>query len=177
MGLSYYYTLSAPAGTISADLKSFLHRVESTAQRLGFHPTLVLDASFDTSERLAFARRMTIGLPLEDVRLRQAKITDAAVWEHDAHGGTCHILPSKGVFLVVTDESGCESLFGFFRFPEVVRDSAGKTVAESRLAGRWHSEDFIDSPDPRFRTIVRLFAAEGYLTRERDEYHPAATMS
>jgi hypothetical protein len=151
-----------------------LLRVESTAQRLGFQPTLVLDASFDTPERLAFARRLTMGLPLGDVRLRQAKITDAAIWEHDAHGGTCHVLPSKGVFLAVTDESGCETLFGFFQFAEVVKNSAGKIVAESRLAGRWHFEQFIDSPDPRFRAIVRLFAEAGYLASERDEYYPAA---
>lgn len=78
------------------------------------------------------------------------------------------------MFLAVTDESGCETLFGFFQFSEVVKDSAGKIVAESRLAGRWHFEQFIDSPDPRFRAIVRLFAEAGYLASEREEYHPAA---
>lgn len=174
MGLSYYYTFSAPAETTSADLKAFLLGVESTARRLGFHPTMVLDADFDTPERLAFARRLTMGLPLEDARLRQARIIDAAVWEHGAHCGTCHVLPRKGVFLAVTDESGCETLFGFFQYPEVVKDSGGRVVAESRLVGRWHFEQFVDSPDPRYRTIVGLFAGVGYLTSERDEYNPAA---
>ena len=172
MGLSYYYTLSAPTGTTSADLKAFLHRVESSAKRLGFHPTMVLDACFDTRERLAFARRLTMGLPLEDARLKTAKITDEAVWEHDARAGTCHVLPHKGVLLVVTDESGCETIFGFFQFPAAVRDSGGSIVAESNLVGRWHSDQFIDSPDPRFRTIIRLFAEAGFLASERDEYHP-----
>jgi hypothetical protein len=175
MGLSYYYAFTAPAETTSANLKAFLHHVESSAQALGFHPTMVLDAGFDTLERLAFARRLTTGLLLEDIRLRHARINDAAVWEHDAHSGTCHVLPSKGVFLAVTDESGCETLFGFFQFPNVVKDSDGKIVAESPLAGRWHFEQFVDSPNPRYRKIVCLFAGAGYLASERDEYCPVAS--
>ena len=99
---------------------------------------------------------------------------DAAVWEHDPHGGSCHLLPERGVVLVVTDEHGCETVFGFFQFAEGVKDIHGRTLAETGLAGRWHFSNFVDSPDARFREIVALFAAGGYVAREKDEYRANA---
>lgn len=176
MGLSYYYTLAAPATVGAEELTAFLKRVEKEAKRMGFQPTLVLNAVFDTKERRHFARRLTSGVFLEDERLKGVSLpADAAVWEQDPHGGTCHLLPANGVVLVVTDEQGCETLFGFFQYAETIKDVHGRTLAETGLAGRWHLSQFVDSPDVRFREIVRLFAEAGYLASERDEYHPATT--
>ena len=163
MGLSYYYTLAAPATA----------GVEKEAQRMGFEPTLVLNATFDTLERRRFVRRLTIGFPIEDERPKGVALpSDAAVWEHDPHDGSCHLLPSKGVVLLVTDEQGCETLFGFFQYAKSVKDVHGRTLAETGLAGRWHLSQFVDSPDPRFREVVRLFAEAGFLESEKDEFHP-----
>ena len=175
MGLSYYYTLAAPATAGAEDLTAFLKGVEQEAQRMGFEPTLVLNATFDTPERRRFVRRLTTGFVIEDERLKGVALpTDAAVWEHNPHDGSCHLLPSKGVVLVVTDQQGCETLFGFFQYAERVKDVHGRTLAETGLAGRWHLSQFVDSPDPRFREVVRLFAEAGFLESEKDEFHPRA---
>lgn len=176
MSLSYYYSFSAPADTSTTALKKFLTRVESEAQQMGFAPTLVVDAAFDTPERKQFARRLTTGLRLEDNRLRNVTFPpDTAVWEHDGREGTCHVLPTHGVVLVVTDEHRCETIFGFFRYPEAVKDSQGGIVAETSAGGRWQSSDFVDSPDPRFRKLVRLFADAGFVAGQNDEFHVAIT--
>ena len=173
MGLSYYFTLAAPATAGAEDLTEFLKGVEQEAQRMGFEPTLVLNATFDTPERRRFVRRLTTGFPIEDERLKGVALpADAAVWEHNPHDGSCHLLPCKGVVLVVTDEKGCETLFGFFQYAESVQDVHGRTLAETGLAGRWHLNQFVDSPDPRFREIVRLFAEAGFLESEKDEFRP-----
>ena len=175
MGLSYYYTLTAPATAGAEDLTTFLKGVEKQAQRMGFEPTLVLNATFDTPERRRFARQLTTGFSIEDERLKGVALpADAAVWEHNPHGGSCHLLPTRGVVLVVTDAQGCETVFGFFQFAESVKDVHGRTLAETGLAGCWHLSQFVDSPDPRFREIVRLFAEAGFLESEKDEFHPRA---
>ena len=173
MGLSYYYTLTAPATASAEDLTAFLKGVEKEAQRMGFEPTLVFNATFDTPERRRFVRRLTTGLFIEDERLKGVALpADAAVWEHNPHNGSCHLLPSRGVVLVVTDSQGYETLFGFFQFAESVKDIHGRTLAETGLAGRWHLNQFVDSSDTRFREIVCLFAEAGFLESEKDEFHP-----
>lgn len=172
MSLSYYYSFSAPANTSAGALKEFLKRVEKEAQGMGFNPTLVLDASFDTPERKQFARRLTMGLPINDERLKSAALpADLRIWEHDRKEGAAHVLPTQGVVIVVTDEQKCETVFGFFRYPETVKNIQGRVVAETHLADRWQFSDFVDSPDPRFRKIVRLFADAGFLDSEKDEFH------
>jgi hypothetical protein len=174
MSLSYYYRFTAPANTSAAALKKFLMRVETDAQQMGFAPTLVVDAAFDTPERRQFARRLTTGLLLEDYRLKNVTFPpDAAVWEHDGREGICHVLPTHGVVLVVTDDHRCETVFGFFQYPEAVKDSQGGIVAETNAGGRWQFSDFVDSPDPRFRKLVRLFADAGFVAGENDEFHVA----
>jgi hypothetical protein len=171
MGLSYYFTFTAPAETTAEELMAFLKRVEKDAQGMGFRPTLVLDAAFDTPERRSFARRLTTGLPLQDERLKGVALpSDAAVWEHDPRDGSCHLLPSRGVVLVVTDEAGCETIFGFFRYPQSVKDIHGKILAETGLGGRWYFRDFVDSPNPRFRRIVEKFREAGFLENAVDDY-------
>lgn len=175
MSLSYYFSFGAEAKTSAAKLMTFLKGVEKEAKRMGFHPTLVLDATFDTPERRRFARQLTIGLPLQDERLKGVAVPpDAAVWEHDPHRGACHLPPARGVILVVTDEQRCETVFGFFRYADSVKDIHGCVLAETGLAGRWHLNQFVDSPDPRFREIVRLFEGGGFLESENDEFHAKA---
>ena len=171
MSLSYYFTFTAPATAAAEELAAFLKRVEKEAQRMGFEPTVVLNVSFDTAERRQFTRLLTTGFAIKDERLKGVSLpADAAVWEHNPHDGSCHLLPSKGVVLVATNEHGCETVFGFFQYAEKLKDIHGRTVAETGLAGRWHFSNFVDSPDPRFREIVALFTAGGYVANEADEY-------
>jgi hypothetical protein len=171
MGLSYHFSFSAPAKTKPADLETFLKTVEGEAKKLGFNPTLVLNATFDTPERKEFARRLVTGFPIEDERLKGVALpSPGKLWGHDPQYGTARVIPSRCVMLVVTDEHHCETIFGFFKYPEKITDLNGKIVAEIRLKNRWVSRDFVDSPDPRFRTIVRLFEEAHYLEFEKDDF-------
>jgi len=171
MGLSYYYKFSAPAAKSSEELGEFLKGVEEKAKSAGFGPTLLLNAQFDSAERRKFVRRLTTGLAVDDPRLKGVAILkEEQVWEHDPHNGSCHLLPDSGVLLILTDEQGCESAFGFFKYRDRIKDINGKTLAETRMDGRWYFSDFVDSPDPRFREIVRLFARAGFLEADKDEF-------
>jgi hypothetical protein len=171
MGLNYHFKFGAPGSTKAAELVAFLKEVEKEAQKMGFKPTMVLDASFDTAEQKQFARRLTTGLPVEDIRLKGADLPDdSRVWHHDSSSGACRVPPSRGVVLVVTDEMGRETIFGFFQFPEVVRDTERRVVAETGLRGCWSFCDFVKSPDKRFREIVRLFRQAGFVEEEMDDY-------
>ena len=175
MSLSYYFTLTSSATKTAEELASFLKQVEQEAQRMSFRPTVVLNVHFDTAERRQFARRLTTGFAIEDERLKGVALpADAAVWEHNPHDGSCHLLPTRGALLVVTDENGCETVFGFFQYAEAVKDIHGRTLAETGLSGRWHLSSFVDSPDPRFREVVRLFAEGGFVEREKDEFRAGA---
>jgi hypothetical protein len=51
MGLTYSFTFSAAASVTAAELERFLKSVEADAKRMGFGPTLVLGATFKTSEQ------------------------------------------------------------------------------------------------------------------------------
>jgi hypothetical protein len=171
MSLSYYFTFSARPETKAEELVAFLKRVETEAKRMGFYRTLVLNASFDTAKRREFARRLTRGLLVQDRRLVGAELPDDAPMQRDnPQDGTCRLMPTSGAVLVVTNEQGDEVIFGFFRYPEAVKDVNGRTVAETRLKGGWYLSGYVDSADPRYRKIVRLFAAAGYLQSEEDEF-------
>ena len=76
MGLTYHFEFKAPATTTARELESFLRGVEQEAKAMGFRPTLILNAIFDSTERKQFARRLTTGLPVEDVRLTGADLPD-----------------------------------------------------------------------------------------------------
>ena len=137
MSLSYYFTFSARPETKAEELVAFLKGVETEAKRMGFSPTLVLDASFDTAERREFARRLTAGLRVQGGRLASATLpADASVHRDDLHNGSCRLMPTDGVIPVVTDEHGDAIIVGFFRYPEEVKDVNGSTVAETRLKSR-----------------------------------------
>jgi hypothetical protein len=171
MSLSYYFTFSARPETRAEELVAFLKGVETEAKRMGFYRTLVLNASFDTAKRREFARRLTRGLLVQDRRLVGAELSDDAPMQRDSpQDGSCRLMPTSGAVLVVTNEQGDEVIFGFFRYPEAVKDVNGRTVAETGLKGGWYLTGYVDSADPRYRRIVRLFAAAGYLQSEVDEF-------
>jgi hypothetical protein len=171
MGLNYHFKFIAPRSTTAAELMAFLKGVEKDAQKMGFKPTMVLDAPFETAEQKQFARRLMTGMPVEDARLKGADLPDdSRVWHHDSTSGSCRVPPSRGVVLVVTDEQGHETIFGFFQFPETVLDTKRKVVAETGLKGRWSFRDFVKSPDKRFRQIVGHFRAAGFVEEEIDDY-------
>ena len=88
--------------------------------------------------------------------------------------GYCRLAPEHGVLLVITDERGREIVFGFFRYPRVIRDRGGREVMVVPGNGDWTFGDCVKSPDQRYRAIVRRFAAAGYLVSELDEFAPAA---
>lgn len=171
MGLSYHFTLSAPASAMAAELEQFLKTVEAKAQTMGFQPTMVLNAVFDTVARREFARRLTTGLFIEDARLSGLVFPASdQLWSHDVIGGSCRVMPTQAVVLVVTDERLRECCFGFFRYPDEILDIHGKTIATTGLSGSWLQRKFIDSPDQRYREILRMFADAGFLDSAKDEF-------
>lgn len=171
MGLSYCFTFSAPATKKAEELLAFLKSVEADAKKSGFEPTMVLDASFDTLERREFARRVVPGIHIEDERLKGVVLpAKEQVWDFSPSLGHCRLAPERAVILVVTDERGCESVFGFARYPETLRDINGRALLKTPAGDRWFFRDFVDSPDPRFREIVKRFADAGYVEAESDEF-------
>jgi hypothetical protein len=101
-------------------------------------------------------------------------LREGQVWDHNPVRGECRVIPEQGVVLVVTDERACETIFGFFRFPAVLKDINGAALVSTGLGDRWIFRDFIDSPDPRFRELVKHFAQAGYVDSENDEFHVAS---
>ena len=79
-------------------------------------------------------------------------------------------VPGALASCVVTDERGCESCFGLFKFPERIVGINGNILAATGLDGRWWFRDFVDSPDPRYRQIVQCFADAGYTAFVKDEF-------
>jgi hypothetical protein len=171
MGLSYHYKFSAPKTVTATELECFVKKIEAEAKRMGFNPTIVINAAFTTAEGKTFARRLTTGLHVEDERLKGVTLLDESkVWSHESINGSCRLIPEKGVVLVVTDEHGCETVFGFLFYPDNLTDMNGKELAALPSKGCWIFRDFVDSPDLRYRKIVSMFAKAGYLESEIDEF-------
>lgn len=142
---------------------------------MGFAPTVVVDAPFDTEERRLFARRLTTGLSIEDDRLNGARLHPRMLFTSpNGATGQCRLCPEHGVVLVVTDQRGVESSFGFFRYPSAILDENGHEIMRVTNAGRWSFREFLKSPDPRYRSIVRHFAEAGFLAEERDDFTVSA---
>ena len=174
MGLSYHFTLAAPATKTAVELEIFLKGVEADAKAMGFAPTLVVNAEFDTPERWEFVRRTVRGIHIEDERLKGVVLPDERqVWDFSANLGHGRIAPERAVILVLTDERGCETVIGFAWYPAALRDIHGKALVEVPEGGRWFFRDFVDSGDPRYRQIVKQFADAGYVEAERDEFKAA----
>ena len=172
MGLSYYYTFTAPLTVSASTLEAFLKKVEKTAIQMGFKPTMVLNAQFDTEQRREFAKRLTIGYPMTHERLKGVPMLKSdQVWDHDPTHGECRVIPICGVILILTNEQGHETPFAFFCYPPHLIDIHGKEVAPVEVGNCWFFRDFLDSPDARYRQIIRLFAEAGYLASELDEFN------
>lgn len=171
MGLSYHFTFAAAANVTAETLVEFLKSVETDARKMGFRPTMVLNASFDTPERREFARRVVRGVHIEDERLKGVVMPEERqLWDFSPTLGHCRLAPERAAILVVTDERGCETVFGFARYPETLRDINGRVILKTQVGDRWYFRDFVDSPDERFRKIVKRFADAGYVEAERDEF-------
>lgn len=173
MGLSYYYNFGTPKSVPASELDSFLRTVEPEAKKMGFHPTFIVNGSFATDEQKKFVRRITSGLLVSDPRLKGVTLLDTSqVWHFDPERGECRVIPEQGVLLIVTDERGCETVFGFLWYPDALLDLNGRELAEMPHKGRWFFHDFVDTPDKRYRAIVKMFADAGYVESEKDEYAP-----
>jgi hypothetical protein len=171
MGLTYQFSFSAPAETSSQDLEKFLRSVESDAQALGFAPTTVLNVRFETSEQREFSRHLGGSCVVEDERLKgELSLRKDQVWHHHATSGTVRLVPVQGVILVVTNERGLETCFGFMKYPREVSDTNGTTILETPFKDSWTFSDFINSADPRYRALVRRFEASNYLAAEADDF-------
>jgi len=171
MGLSYHFTLSAAAEVAAEELVAFLKSVETEARNMGFEPTMVLNAVFDTPERREFSRRVVRGVHIEDERLKGVVLSDQdQVWDFSPTLGHCRLAPERAVILVLTDERGWESVFGFATYPETLRDIDGRLLLKTPLGEQWYFRDFINSPDRRYRQIVKRFKKAGYLKSEEDEF-------
>ena len=75
MGLTYSFTFSAAARS-AAEREAFLRSVDAEAKRMGFDPTLVFRAKFETSEEKEFARRIRVLMPVEDEKLQGVVLLD-----------------------------------------------------------------------------------------------------
>lgn len=156
MGLSYHFSFSAPGATSAAELETFLQGIEDDVAAMGFGPVLVVNAIFDTPERLNFARQLTT-----DSRLASEKLTgvvllrEGQVWHHDPVSGSCRVIPKCAVLLVVTDEQKCETIFGFYQYPEMLEDVNGRALVPTHHGDRWQFHGYVNSPNPRFRKIIR----------------------
>ncbi len=171
MGLTFHYEFTASADTPASQLEEFLRDVERLAKHLGFAPTIVLNAKFDTQERRDYARRLGGSYAVQDERLKGVALPlEGQVRDYDAIAGQCRLIPESGVFLVLTDERGRESCFGFFKFPKEILDTHGRSIVPTGFDGAWSFRDFVDSPDPRYREIVRRFETAGYAKWVKDEY-------
>lgn len=171
MSLSYHFTFNAPASTPAAELERFLRAVEVEAKAMGFDPTLVLNAEFATPEQKQFARSLTTGYRIEDEKLKGLTLLDEKqVWSYDPVHGSCRLIPERGVVLVLTDERGTETVFGFLAYPKELRSINNRVLMMTPCSDRWIFRNFVDSPDPRFRRIVRKFSDAGFLESEEDEY-------
>ena len=169
MGLTYYFKFEAAAETPAHLLQVFLCSVEAKVR--GFLQTLVLNAAFDSPERRAFARRLVSGFHVADERLKTAVLPlKTPVWDYSQSEGSARLIPACGVFLVVANEQGCETCFGFFKYPETIKDHRDQIVGESGLGEKWFFQDWVKTPDPRFRAIVKEFSLAGYVTEESDDY-------
>jgi hypothetical protein len=171
MGLSFFYEFTASANTSALELEKFLRDVEHEAKSFGFNPTIVLNVPFDTPEQREFANRLGGNFTLQDERLKGVAIpAPRQLRNHDLESGECRLFPERGVVLVVTDERGCEACFGFFKLPEQIIDIHSAILADTGLQCRWWFRDFVNSPDPRYRTIVRRFATAGYVKNMSDDF-------
>jgi len=56
------------------------------------------------------------------------------------------------------------------QFPDKLVDQSGADIMPLPTGDQWMFKDFIDTPDPRYRAIVREFEQAGYLASCKDEF-------
>lgn len=172
MGLSYHFSFRAPGSTPHGALADFLHTIEGDAKLMGFSPTIVIDGPFDNAQRREFAKRVARPLTVEDCRLKGAVLPAELYWWFSSEAGVCRLAPEYGVLLVITNERREEIVFGFLRYPRSISDRNGNLIMTVEPAQDWLFGSFVDSADPRYRSVVRRFNDAGYLAREHDEFLP-----
>jgi len=174
MSLYFEYEFKAPASTPVEELKSFLTEVGSRALDLGFSNAATVDCVFRSVDQLDFARRVCILPWVADERIKSADFSsDPAVWRQDREAGECGIYPTSGVILVVVNEAGHETTFGFLKFPPSIvgiAEDGSKVLIEDPVRSDWRFHQRVQSPDPRYRALVRDFADAGFLASEEDDY-------
>ena len=171
MGLTYHCAFKAPTTTTAATLEAFLRIVEGKAKAMGFAPTAVINGAFNTDEQRRFARLLTTGLRIEHDSLKGVTLLDPRlVWSHDPIEGSCRVIPKHAVVLVVTDQHGMETVFGFLAYPKALLDVNGRTMILIPDQEQWTYRGHIKSSDPRFRNIVKCFEEAGYLESVKDEF-------
>jgi hypothetical protein len=79
-------------------------------------------------------------------------------------------MPKRAVLLIVAPGQPQAAGFGFLQFPTVLLDLNGREVMKTGMSNRWGLQSFVDSPDKRYRKIVRRFGEAGYLELEKDEF-------
>ena len=171
MGLTYYYRFRANKACKTDALHAFLTGVEVMAKARGFSPTGVLQLKFETAEQRVFARRLGASFVVgsDDFKGIAAAGQDSS-FGYTPSAGSRRLIPEAAVVLVVTDEQKREACFGFLRFPAEGVHSDGKKCTPLPWNGDWIFHDFINTPDPRFREIVKAFADAGFLEEERDDF-------
>ena len=176
MSLDYHYEFRAPEAMPVAELKSFLAKVGKHALELGFSNAVTIDCVFRSVDQLDFARRICVLPWVEDERLKTVDFsTDPAVHRQDRELGECGVFPVHGVVLVVVNETGLETTFGFLKFPPAIEgmtDVGSRVRIENPVGADWRFGQRVQSPDPRYRALVRDFAEAGFLASEEDEYFP-----
>jgi hypothetical protein len=63
------------------------------------------------------------------------------------------------------------------QFPDSLVDESGAEIMPLPNGDKWLLKDFIDTPDPRYRAIVREFEQAGYLASSKDEFARATGAS
>jgi hypothetical protein len=176
MSLDYHYEFRAPALMPVETIRTFLSKVGSHALAMGFIDAVFVDCAFQSDEQRHFARRIC-DLPwVRDERLQSADFSsDPAVRRLDSGAGECGVFPVSGVILVVVNETGLETTLGFLRFPQSLTGTAGdgeRVSIQDPVGTDWQFRHRVQSPDPRYRALVRDFAEAGFLVMEKDEFRP-----
>jgi len=171
MSLRYYYAFSAPGTTTAAELEVFLQSVAVEARAMGFDYVSVRNVVFDTPKKLEAARLLASGARLQSPKLKGVVLLrEGQVLVHDNENGSCGLMPERAVFLFVRAGEEEAVGFGFVQLPAVLVDLNGKEVLKTLFGDRWVLESSVNSPDERYRKIVRRFADAGYLDLEKDEF-------
>jgi hypothetical protein len=174
MSLNFYYEFRATATTPVEELKSFLSEVGAHALDLGFVNAVTVNCVFRSVDQLDFARRVCLLPWITDERIKSADFSsDPAVFRQDRGAGECSVYPTSGVILVVVNEAGHEATFGFLKFPPSiagVAEDGSRVLIENPVGSDWKFHQRVQSPDPRYRALVRDFADAGFLASEEDDY-------